>query len=599
MGFHRGAEPTSRRRGIAAWPVVVLGLAGLLLVGWFGWSYLGGVLDRRAAAELDGCVAGPTTIRVAAAPSVVGTVEQAADAWASTHPVVQDHCVQVEVHALPSKAVLDGLVNGWDVGKLGPPPTAWLPESTLWANRLAAQNNGLITAQSGSVGTSPVLLAMPDPAATALQSGNGFRWSSLPDLMSSADAWSGYGKPEWGNLRVALPDLTTNPATAMAVQSALAGAGSTGAGPVTARMLADQKVQDVTTRLATNRITGVPGTTADALTKLADTTDPAAATFQAVPVFEVDLYRRNLGMDGAVPPNRALVGVAAGGPNPVADFPFVTLNADRSDPGLAGTLNRAGQLFGDFLRSPAERRVFALSGLREPGINQHPNPSPGVRWGATTENLVPADANTTQQISAAWSDAATGGEAVTMLLDGSQSMSADGGDGRSRLDWLKAALDGQTDRALAGSLGLWEFSRRDDGLSYRQLVATGPVRGQRAELHRAVANLKPAGGSQLSGSVLAAYRYAAAHYQDGRPNQLVVVTASPIDADSNLDQLKSALKSVSSTLRPLPIDIVAVGPDPDVAALTDLAKSTGGRITVAQDGKSIEPALGQILSSAG
>lgn len=599
MGIHRVAG-TRNRRGIAKWPIAVLSLVVLLTLGGLGWSWLGGFLERRAAAEAIGCASGDAAMHIVVAPSVVGTVQQAADAWEETHPVVQDRCIKVDVRAMDSQAVLDNLTGGWNDTKLGPRPTAWLPESSLWANRLSAQNNNTVGSQGESVGSSPVLLALPEAGGTALQTGNGFQWSQLPDLTSSSNAWSRYGQQGWGNLKVAFPDLTTNPAAAMALQSALAGASPQGVGPVTTQMLSVPQVQDTVTRLATTQATGAPNSVTDALTKLGQTSDLASAGFQAVPVFEVDLYRRNLGMDGMTPPKKPLVGVSAGGPNPMADFPFLTVNGVKADAETAGALNRAGQQFGEFLRSKPEQRAFALAGLREPASNEHPSPSPGVRWGATTDNLKPADANTAQQISAAWSDASVGGQVVTALVDVSRSMAQDGGDGKTRIDWLKSAFNGQIDRSLAGSLGLWEFSRSmDNGLPYRQLVATQPVRQQREALHNAVESLQPVSATYTYSSVLAAYRYAMQHYQDGKPNRIVVVTDGPNDGDLSLEQLKTELKHLRESKRPLPISIIALGHDPDLAALDDLAKTTNGRLSVAQDGKAIEPALGQLLSSTG
>lgn len=597
MGFHRTARAKMRRR-VATWPIAVVSVVVLLTLAWLSWSWLGGLLARRSAAEAIGCRAGDATVQLVVAPSIAGSVQQAADSFADTHPVVQDHCIKVSVRSTDAQQVLTALAAGWTEPALGVRPTAWLPDSSLWANRLAAQNSAVIGSRGESIGSSPLLLALPSAAGTALQTGNGFTWPQLPELTSSATAWSRFGQPGWGSLKIAFPDLAVNPASAMAVQATLAGASPQGNGPVTTEMLSATPVQDTLSRLASAQAAEPPKSIPNALTTLGETGDLTSGGFHAVPVFEVDLYRRNLGMDGSAPPKKALTGVIAGGPSPAADFPFLTINSSAGDPETAGMLDQAGQRFGAFLREPSQRRSFALAGLREPGSIEHPAPSPGVRWSPTTDNLTPADANTAEQIAATWTGATAGGEAVTAVVDVSRSMAQDGGDGKSRLDWLKSALNGQIDRSLAGSLGLWEFSRSlDNDLPYKQLAPTRPVRQQRAALHGAVDSLAPASATYTYSSVLAAYQYAAAHYEDGKPNRLIVVTDGPNDGEYRLDQLKAELARLRDPKRPLSISIIALGPDPDIAALTELATATNGRVSLARDGKAVEPALGQLLSA--
>src|SRR5437764_538554 len=83
------------------------------------------------------------------------------------------------------------------------------------------------------------VLGVPESAEQALLAGNGFTWSDLPGLAAAPDGWSRYGKPEWGRFIVAVPDPAGNPASALAIQSALAGTTAQGTGPVTAPRLAE------------------------------------------------------------------------------------------------------------------------------------------------------------------------------------------------------------------------------------------------------------------------------------------------------------------------------------------------------------------------
>ena len=595
MARHRALRARVRR-GVAKWPLVIVVLVLVLLLGWGGWTWISGLVAQRAAAQAGACTQGTASLRIAVTPAVATAIRDIAQRWTSTRPVVYDHCITVDVQSIDSQQVLAGLTQGWDEARLGPHPQAWLPDSTLWANRLAAQNHGLIGSTPESVATSPVLLAMPQAGAEAVRTTSAFRWSDLAALTSDPDGWARFGKPEWGAFKVAMPDPATNPPTAMALQSALAGASPQGAGPVTVDVLAMQPVKDVMSRLAAAKPAGGPQTTDDALARLANSNDATSAGFAAVPVFEVDLYRHDTGQDTGAPPLRQLYGVAAGGPNPVADFPFLAL----AGPGVDEAQGRAAQRFRDFLKEPAQQKSLAQVGLRTDDTQDLPKPSPALRWAATTENLVAADANTTQQISAAWSSADNGGQAVTMLVGVSQSMGGDGGGGRSKLDWLRAALTGQVNRSVAGSLGLWEFSRSLDGdQSYKQLVPTGPVGDQRDALLAGIGALQPSGDSHLYASVLAAYQYATQHYQAGKRNRIVVITDSANDGGLSYAQLRGQVDQLRSADKPVQISAVAIGKAPDRGQLGELTRLTGGTLSVVDDGRGIDPALGQLLSAGG
>ncbi|TWP52201.1 VWA domain-containing protein [Lentzea tibetensis] len=585
MSRHRALRARVRR-GVAKWPVAIVALVALLGLGYLGWTWVGGVLEDRAAAQAKNCSEGEALLRIAATPTIADSVVEVAKAWSAQRPVVYDHCIVVEVKSVEPQVVQDSLTTTWDEAKLGGRPHAWLPDSSLWANRLAAQNRALLGAEPKSIATSPVLLAVPEAGAQALMTGNSFRWTDLPDVTN----WAKYGQAAWGRFSVAMPDPATNTATAMAIQSALAGASPTGKGPVTVEMLAMAPVKSTMSKLAAAQ-GETTGSTFDLLAKLSEKPEVNSAGFSGVPVFEVDLYRHNLGKAKNTAPAKPVVGVAAGGPTPVADFPYVPLAGE----GVGEAEARAAQAFREFLMEPDQQKILARGGLRVESSKEHPNPSPGVRWAVTTENLVPADENTTQQISAAWATADNGGQVVTLLVDVSASMKEPGGDGKSRLDWLKTALKGQVDRSVSGSLGLWEFSRNVDGdKPYKQVVATGPVGQQRDALVAGIDGLQPVNATHLYSSLAAVYGSAQQGFQTGKPNRIVVITDGRNDGGIDLAALKDKLKELKKN--DVVVSFIAVGSEPDRQALTDIAKSTGGTLSVVEDGKGIDPALGQLLS---
>ncbi|HEX8867058.1 MAG TPA: VWA domain-containing protein, partial [Lentzea sp.] len=215
-----------------------------------------------------------------------------------------------------------------------------------------------------------------------------------------------------------------------------------------------------------------------------------------------------------------------------------------------------------------------------------PSPSPGVSWAAVTENLVAADAVTTQQISSAWASADRGGQVVTVLTDVSSSM-------KPRLDKVKAALRGQVDRSVSGSFGLWEFARDLDGSKpYKQLVGVGPVAEKREALRRAIDGLKTADGSQLYTSLAACYETAHDGFVAGRINRVVVITDGTSDGGIDLAALKSRLHG-----KDLAVSFIAIGSEVDRGALDDIAGVTGGSVSVVESPDGVEAALGQVLST--
>ncbi|MBW4721087.1 VWA domain-containing protein [Saccharothrix obliqua] len=592
MSRHRALR-TKVRRGIAKWPVAIVGVVVLVVLGYFAWTWVGGIVERRAAAQAGDCRQGEAPLRVAATPSVADAVRQVAEAWSEQRPVVYDHCIRVEVQAIDSEVVLQGLTQGWDEAALGERPHAWITDSMLWANRLSAQNRALLGAQPVSVAASPAVLAMPQEAAQAVQAGVGFRWTDLPEVTSAVGGWARFGEPEWGDVKVAMPDPTTNAATAVVIQSALAGASPDGKGPVTAEMLALEPVKATLGRLTAAKPTETPKTTWGALALLSEKPQVNGPGFSAVPVFEVDLYRHNTGKDGGKAPAQPLYGVAAGGPSPVADFPFVPLAGDW----VGEAQVRASQAFREFLLQAEQQKKLAGAGLRVDATTERPKPSPGIRWATMTDKLVPADANTAQQISAAWATA-DNGQAVTVLVDVSKSMEEPGGDGKSRMAWVKEALSGQVNRAVSGSLGLWEFSRGLDGEKpYRRLVPTGPVTGQKQQLLDGVAALRPQSATQLYTSLVAVYGQALADYQPGKRNRIIVLTDGPNDGGLSYQQLKDELAKLKVDGKDISISVLAIGPDPDRRQLGEITRAGGGTLSVVDDGRGVDAALGQLLGA--
>ncbi len=122
MGRHRTLENV--RRGVAKWPVVVLGVVALLALAWLGWTWINDRIEQRAAIQSKSCPEGDSVLRVAVTPSAATAVEEAAKRWNVEKTVVADHCVRVEVTAQEPSQVFTGLSGDWNPEAMGGKPQA-------------------------------------------------------------------------------------------------------------------------------------------------------------------------------------------------------------------------------------------------------------------------------------------------------------------------------------------------------------------------------------------------------------------------------------------------------------------------------------------
>jgi hypothetical protein len=185
------------------------------------------------------------------------------------------------------------------------------------------------------------------------------------------------------------------------------------------------------------------------------------------------------------------------------------------------------------------------------------------------------------------------------------------GTGQSRMDVTKASLL----QALAtftpeDEIGLWEFSRKLDGdKDYRVLVPTerlGDRKGsgtQRDLLSAAFGSLRPVpnGATGLYDTTLAAYKAATSSYAKGKFNALVVLTDGVNQDPGGISRgkLLSELRRVSDPERPVPLIMIAVGPDADKAEAKQIAEVTGGSGQSVSNPSQIQSVMLKAIVAAG
>ncbi len=395
-GYHAPVpdRPHRKRR----WPIAAFVAVLLIAAGWLGWTWTHDNVTHRTAASPGTCRSGNESIQVAVTPSIAEAVGRVASDWARTNPVVADRCVTVAVSALDARSVLAGLLHGWNVDQLGPKPDAWIADSTLWTDQLATAAVG---DPPQSVATSPIVLALPPDAAKAVIATGAPTFAALPGVVGEADGWSAFGQPNWGPFTIALPDPSANAATTLALEAMLDPVTSQGQPQIDQDLLSSANVVQELAALAGSQPSPPTTSSHQALVSLGGADGIAHAPFGAVPVAEVDLYERNLGIDGDLRPLNVLDEVRLAGGTPFLDYPFTPLAGSWIDTNLV----QAAESFRDFLLTAPEQAQLARSGFRVGDSTVRPDPSPGMDWGSVVQAPAPTNPAGLQLLDQAWLNA--------------------------------------------------------------------------------------------------------------------------------------------------------------------------------------------------
>lgn len=539
----------------------------------------GAVVAATAGTGRQGCDDSGITVTVAAAPDHYPVVNQLAEAWNAARPTVAGRCARALVEAMPSSFAARALGPGWDQEQDGPPPDVWLPESSLWLRVAQARPGvaGLLPSAPPSLATSPVVLAVQRGMAEAL--GWPQRELGFADLLTEFGAgatWQRYDHPEWGPLRLALPDPTQSTAGMAAVLTVLDPDG-------------DQAATDeeLLAAVAFTRLVAEVPSDGEALLRRYDQAGESVATDlpAAFPVLERDLARHPVRGAELVPiyPREGVI---------VADYPAVLLQAPWVEP----PGRQAAEQFLEYLRGPQGRQAYQEAGFRDPTGAAPPGlPLPRSRGFTTRLPTRRTSAPTaTADLLAVW-DSLNRPHRVLVVLDTSGSMADPVPEVElTRLELLQqAAADGVRLLTDQTWVGLWEFSTAlTTTTPYRQLVPVGPAGAplpdgtvRRQALLAAIDGLQAHGGTGLYDTVHDAYRLMSEAWQPEAQNLVVVITDGRDEdhAGRSRGELLADLADLVDEDRPLPVIALAIGPEADAAALEAIVEVTGGRVFTARD----------------
>ena len=255
--------------------------------------------------------------------------------------------------------------------------------------------------------------------------------------------------------------------------------------------------------------------------------------------------------------------------------------------------------FASYLTSEEAKEALSEAGFTTPDGPEPRVPTP--LHGMITQAPAP-EAVVVADVRAAWTSVAPKDQ-VLLALDVSGSMLRRTPEG-TRLDILQAAVL----RTIAGiqpanTLALWAYSLHigTKGDDFRVLRGVGKlsdnkhflaVRESIADLDRTVG-----GGRGLYDTIAAAYEQASSTFAKGFDNSVVVVTAGPNEDDygASLEILTDRINQLKDPARPVRVDIIGFGTEPDAQAMTSIAELTGGRYLPAPEPDDLATALSTAL----
>jgi Ca-activated chloride channel family protein len=506
--------------------------------------------DKKSpVAKAENCP-GTLTLEVAAAPPVAGPVAAIAKDWTNSGPVVSGKCVQVTVTSNATIKQEQALANGG-----GGSTAIWLPDSTIWAQRLVSDDAGGSSAISKidvrpSIGSSPlVIVASPDRAARMVGH-------------STASGWKSFVA---GQLPVTIADPVANSEGLLSLLTVKSLISTAKAG---------QSLDLVAVMIAISHST-LPKTS-DGFDKLA--ADPAGAplfTASEQQVIQENRAKRSV-FAVAVYPDEGTMSF---------DFPLVRLSRATDDPALAA----AATEFEKQLRGSSAKAKLADSGLRD--AEGHPvvgaGADQGVISGAVPQlpNVTPADAVDLLRL---WS-AATADTNTLAVIDVSGSMAEPAGNGQTKIQVATAAAKAAVSFFPdTSNLGLWVFSsNQSTNTPWAQLVPVGLLKDKvgttpRRQALLAAASSMPSrvhGGTALYDTSLAAFEAIRNGYNPGKVNSVVLLTDGQNDYQASIDlpTLLSKLRTEVDGARPLPIITIGIGDKVDPSALQQISAVTGGK----------------------
>ncbi|WP_432833574.1 substrate-binding domain-containing protein [Dactylosporangium sp. CA-092794] len=528
---------------------------------------IGAVYGGYRVMSTSGCT-GTVRLAVAASPEIAPVIKDAADRWVKTGPRVDSECVAVDVTSVGSAEVAAAIAgeSGATVPGLGQAdgktqvPQIWIPDSSMWLQRMRAAREDLVPQNAPSLARSPIVLAVPEPTAKELG------W------LENKVTWKQVLEQIVGDTRIT-PGIVDPNRDSVGVSTLVAMA--------SVRDQFGPEGDSLTVGAVKSLMTGKSEQQSGLIARFPRDSDPKtlSTAVTLAPLSEQALQAYN-----AAGPPVPLVAVYPD-PAPIAlDFPFAAM--PRLAPNRATAAENFRQVLAgsDFRNLLARHQLRANDGTVGTGMTLSPSAPPG---GQVTP--VP-DAQVISKALQMWVEI-TQPSRMLAVVDVSAAMKTPvpsaGGLTREQVA-VQAAQGGLDLFPDSWAVGLWSFSTAmPGGRDYQELVPIGPLTTQRDQLRGAIGGLKPnpKGGSGLYDTILAAYQTVQQGWDPGRGNSVVVVTGGSNNdsAGLSLDALVGSLQKAENSDQPVQIIIIGIGTEVNQADMQRIVDATGGAVFLAPD----------------
>jgi hypothetical protein len=548
-------------------------------------------------ASAAGCSQNGVELNVAAAPDIAPALTTAANEWQQTDPSVDGQCIRVIVTAEPPAVTANQLVagSGMTIGNgalpapsastaTPPDPAVWIPDSSMWLNRVQADVSGaFVSGTSPSLVSSPVVLGVPHSKVADLK---------LTDGTITAEALKNALQP------MRAFDNTFNQQYATPFQLGLAEPRNDAAGLAGAAALyqIDTQTQggnhDYSLVVADYRLASPEAEAATDATSLIAAFTKKNTSFKGHTTPQMSLgflsEQSIIAFDQTNPPDPLDV-VRMDQDLAGLDYPVAVVSKSSTEIGDAALQFRKA------IMKPAYAGIFAAAGFRTPdgaAVSGFPAAHGAVNTTVPVAPLHLMAGTPNDPVAGAlalWAAANTKSRVLVMLNEGASMGEPSTYAGHSRMELAQSAAYGGIGLFTDDSeLGSWVFAPGLAGSKdYQEVV---PIKllnqGNQAAVlggaMQAAQSQSGRPGCSLYPTLDAAYKYMLSTYEVGKINTIVVFTdcAEAQDAKSmQLADLTTDIGGRASASTPIPVILINVNPKPDSINknLNAIASVVGGK----------------------
>jgi len=544
VGRHTIKAPAKKPgRALILSIIAAFAVVGIVASGVFLW--VGGHLDPFFASADSGCADSEQLVVIADTSIAPALADIAKDFDAAS-----ETCVETEVKPQDSADTAAVLASG------GLEADAWIPESSVWLDRMAAT--------ASSLGQTPPEVEVGEPIATtpvvfAAAAANAAAIASEPVT------WS---RVLGGALPTILPDPEASSAS-LAGLLALRGHST----PDDPRQFAGAMIELGKT---------IPASTSAAFGALAAAGQPSVVITSEAQVAAYNLDE----------PAETLVAAYPADGTVFVEYPFVRLpmrTDTGGDEGEGGTedgeadaaAERADLLtaFAAAARGAIDR--LAVDGFRAAdGTGTLDVPGLAAEGPAAVADL---DSAAQLEILRAWA-VLTLRSRMLAVIDVSGSMEEPAENGLRRIDVFQQAAIGAMEK-FSGEveMGVWVFSTARNGdLDYEDLSPIAPLAdlAHKQQIAGIIQSLpaRLGGATGLYDTTLAAVQRVRESYDPDKVNSVLLITDGRNEDENgiDLDTLLAELGKMDDPTKPVPVIMIGFGPDTDLAAMQRIAQATKG-----------------------